>query len=213
LVVFSTLPVNSRMRAEWHYIVGKGAKEWALAGASGMARMRFEAIARRGAAALSDAGGSDWLIVWLDALRLASGTSRLITERSGTEQNTDGTGVAHHRSGIILRVCEMSANYCDELEGRAREAELRQKLQTQEDHAKAAKTLHPDGESVGQQIYRLRNECLLTEEQLAEKMKITTRTVQRHISDTCPPLSRQLTGYSRLFSKLLERQIVIKTMS
>jgi hypothetical protein len=207
---FRALPVNSRMRAEWHYIVGKGPKEWALAGASGMARIRFEAVARRGAAALTDAGGSNWLIVWLEAVRLASGTSRFITERSGTEQNTDGTGVAHHRSGIIWRVCEMSANYCDELEGRAREAELRAKLQTREDHAKAAKTVHSDGESVGRQIYRLRNECPLTEEQLAEKMKLATRTVQRHISDTCPPLSRHLTGYSRLFSKLLGRQIVIK---
>jgi hypothetical protein len=70
-----------------------------------------------------------------------------------------------------------------------------------------------DGESVGRQIDLLRNECQLTEEQLAEKMMITARTVQRHISDTCLPLSRSLTGYSRLFSKLLERQIVIKKMS
>ena len=106
---FRALRVNSRMRAEWHYIVGKGPKEWTLADASGMARIRFEAVAGRGAAALSDAGGSDWL-VWLEALRLASGTSRFIAERSGTEQNTDGTGVAHHRSGIIWRVCEASAN-------------------------------------------------------------------------------------------------------
>ena len=166
-----------------------------------------------GAAALSDAGGSDLLVVWLEALRLASGTSRFITERSGTEQNTDGTGVAHHRSGIIWRVCEASANYCDELEGRAREAELWAKVQTQEDRGKAAKTIHPDGESVGRQIDRLREECQVTKEQLAEKMKVTSRTVQRHISDTCPPRSRHLTGYSRLFSKLLGRQIVIRNMS
>jgi DNA-binding transcriptional regulator YiaG len=210
---FRALQVNSRMCAEWHYIVGKGPKEWTLAEASPMARIRFEAVARRGAAALSGAGGSDWLVVWLEALRLASGTSGFIAERSGTEQNTDGTGVAHHRSGIIWRVCEASANYCDELEGRAREAELRAKLKTQEDHAKAAKTVHHDGESVGRQIDRLRKECALTEEELAEKMKITTRSVQRHISDTCPPLSRSVTGYSRLFSKLLGRQIVIKNMS
>src|ERR1700722_4507118 len=89
---FRALLVNSRMRAEWRYIVGKGPKEWTLANASRMARIQFEAVARRGAAALSDAGGSDLLVVWLEALRLASGTSRFITERSGTEQNTDGTG-------------------------------------------------------------------------------------------------------------------------
>jgi hypothetical protein len=206
---FRALLVNSRMRAEWHYIVGEGPKEWTLADASPMTRIRFEALARRGAAALSGADVSDWL----EALRLARGTARFITERSGTEQNTDGTGVAHHRSGIIWRVCEASANYCDELQGRAREAELRRKIQAQEGRAKAVKTVHPDGESVGRQIDLLRNECQLTEEQLAEKMMITARTVQRHISDTCLPLSRSLTGYSRLFSKLLRRQIVIRKMS
>lgn len=210
---FRALQVDSRMRAEWHYIIGEAPKEWTLAGLSPMARIRFEALARRGAAALSDAAGSDLLVVWLEALRVASGTSRFIKERPGTEQNSDGTGVAHHRSGIIWRVCEASAIYCGEREGCAREAELRAKLQTREDHAKAAKTVRPDGESVGRQIDRLRKECPLTEEQLAEMMEVATRTVQRHASDACLPRSRSLVRYSRLFSKLLGRKIVIKHMS
>jgi DNA-binding transcriptional regulator YiaG len=210
---FRALQANSRMRAEWLYIVGKEPKEWTLDDAPRMARIRFEALARRGAAALSDADVSDLLVAWFEALLLASSIAKFRTERSGNEQNTDGTGVAHHRSGIIWRVCEASAIYCEELEGRAREAELRAKLQTQEDQAKTAKTVHANADSVGRQIDRYREEVPLTQEQLAEKMKITTRTVQRHISDACPPRSRHLVGYSSLFSKLLKREIVIKNMS
>jgi DNA-binding transcriptional regulator YiaG len=209
---FDALQVHGLMRAEWHYIVGSGFRQWGLGGAGGMARIRFEAFARRAAAALSDAGSTDLLGAWLEALRLWCGSSGFITERSGIEVNADGTEGAYHQAGVIWRVCVASASYCSELASGAREAELRAKLQAQEDRAKAGKAMHTNAVSAGRQIDRLRKECHLTEEQLAVEMKITTRTVQRHIYDTCPPRSRNLTGYSRLFSRLLKRQIVINNM-
>jgi len=68
-------------------------------------------------------------------------------------------------------------------------------------------------ESVGHQINRYREECRKTIEDLAEEMEISTRAVQRHIKDDCMPLARVLTGYERIFSKYLNKQIVIKKMS
>jgi hypothetical protein len=181
--------------------------------ASGIARIRFEALARRGAGSLSDTGG-DLLAVWLEALQrtLASGRSILLMERAGTELNDDGTEGAHHRSGIISRVCEVSAQYCDEWESRAREAEERKKLQAHEDRAKAVEIVRASSESVGHQIDRLRKEARMTLEKLADKMNLNIRTVQKHIADIITPLGRNLKGYERVFSKSLNRSIVIKNM-
>jgi hypothetical protein len=209
--MFRALQVNSRMRAEWHYIDGCGLRQWALTTASVTSRIRFIALARRGAAALSEAGGgSDPLDIWLEALLLVDRNSRLIMKRFGYEEDADGTEGAHHQTGMISRVCEASANCCDELESRAREAELRIKLQADEDRAKASEITHSSGESVGCQIDRLRKECRMTLEQLAGKVDLNIRTVQKQIADTYMPLGRNLTTYERVFSKSLDRKIVIK---
>lgn len=82
-----------------------------------------------------------------------------------------------------------------------------------EERAKATRSVHSDAGSVGRLIDGFRKECHLTEEQLAERMEVTTRTVQRHTSDVCRPRARHLTAYSRLFSRLLKRHIVINNMS
>jgi DNA-binding transcriptional regulator YiaG len=211
--MFRALHVNSRMRAEWRYTVGSEPKEWKVTETSGIARIRFEALARRAARALSDAGGgSDLLVAWLEALqlRLVSGRSILIMAREGTELNDDGTDGACHKSGMIWRVCEASAQYCDERESRAREAELGKKLQAQEDRAKASEIVRSSGESIGHQIDRLRKEARLTIEALAGKVNFNVRTVQKHIADDRVPLGRTLTAYERVFSKSLNRTIVIK---
>jgi hypothetical protein len=209
--MFRALQVNSRMRAEWHYIVGSGPREWTLTDASGIARIRFEALARSGAAALSDTGGSDLLVVWLEALRLARENSGFIMERFGYEQNAEGTERADHQNGIIFRVCEASVNYCSELGSRAGEAELRKKLQAREDESNASEVVD-SGESLGHQINQLRKESRMTVEELADRMKFNARTVQHHIADTRRPLGRNLRGYERIFSKSLQRKIVIKKM-
>jgi len=67
-------------------------------------------------------------------------------------------------------------------------------------------------ETVGEQINRLRNECNLTIEQLAEKIKVNARSVERHLAGDSVPYARNISAYERVFSKLLNRQVVIKKM-
>jgi hypothetical protein len=68
-------------------------------------------------------------------------------------------------------------------------------------------------ETVAFQINALREECRLTAEELAEKIDVDIRSVQRHLSSKSTPYARNLQRYEREFSKLLNRQIVTRKMS
>jgi len=68
-------------------------------------------------------------------------------------------------------------------------------------------------ESVGAQIKRLRDECQLTTEELAEEVELEVRSVQRHLANKATPYVRHLRTYQRTFSKLLNRQVVIGKLS
>jgi hypothetical protein len=81
----------------------------------------------RAASALSDPDSSDLLIAWLEALRLKSGNFKL--GRDGIEQNADGSEGTYHLTGTIERICEASADYCRELEGKGLEAETRKEME------------------------------------------------------------------------------------
>jgi hypothetical protein len=68
-------------------------------------------------------------------------------------------------------------------------------------------------ETIGAQINRLREEAShLSEEELAEKTGLDIRTVQRNIANETTPSGRNLRAYERVFSKLLNRQVVISKM-
>jgi hypothetical protein len=67
-------------------------------------------------------------------------------------------------------------------------------------------------EAIGAQINRLRDECHLTEEELAEKVDIDIRSVQRHLANEVKPYARHLRTYEMVFSKLLNRKVVIRKM-
>ena len=71
----------------------------------------------------------------------------------------------------------------------------------------------PKTEAVGAQIDRLRKECQLTPDDLAEGVEIDVRSVRRHLSGDSVPYDRNLWAYERLFSKLLQRQVFIRKMS
>lgn len=71
----------------------------------------------------------------------------------------------------------------------------------------------PKTETIGEQINRLREECRLTVEELAERIGIEPRSVQRHEAGTSTPYARHLRTYEKEFSKLLNRQIVISKLS
>jgi hypothetical protein len=62
-------------------------------------------------------------------------------------------------------------------------------------------------------IRALRDECRLTTEELAEEVNLDARSVQRHIAGKTQPYARHLRAYEGLFSKLLERKVVINKMS
>lgn len=84
-----------------------------------------------------------------------------------------------------------------------------QRAQTQPGRAskQSARTLKE--ETIGSQIRRLREECRWTIEELAEAIGIDERTVRRHESAEAKPQPRVLGSYERVFSKKLERKIVI----
>jgi hypothetical protein len=64
-------------------------------------------------------------------------------------------------------------------------------------------------ESVAVQIDRLRRECQLPADDLAEKVGMDIRTVRRHLNGGAIPHDRNIWAYQRVFSKLLNRQVVI----
>ena len=68
----------------------------------------------------------------------------------------------------------------------------------------------PKHESVAEQIEKLREESRLTFEELAEKIRVDPRTVQRHTAGDSIPYNRHISAYEVIFSKLLNRKIVIK---
>jgi ribosome-binding protein aMBF1 (putative translation factor) len=63
--------------------------------------------------------------------------------------------------------------------------------------------------TIGEQIKSLCEECKLTPDDLAEKMELDFRTVQRHMAGDMVPYNRHRWRYEKLFSMLLKRQVVI----
>src|SRR5208282_3489572 len=62
------------------------------------------------------------------------------------------------------------------------------------------------------QLHSLREECRWTVEELANKTRLSVRSVHRHLAGK-PPLDRNITAYERAFSKQLKRQVVINKMA
>ena len=67
----------------------------------------------------------------------------------------------------------------------------------------------PEPETVGQQIDRLRDECRMRAEDLAELLDCDPTTVYRHVSGSMTPRLKTLGAYERVFSKSLNRKVVI----
>ena len=68
-------------------------------------------------------------------------------------------------------------------------------------------------ETIAQQIEALRLLAGITQEKLAELLKITTRQVQRHIAGDATPNGLTLTAYNRIFKQLLGEKVVIEKKS
>src|SRR5580704_19188649 len=116
-------PTRKMLRADRDYIVGSGEPaKWTLIGAGSLsATLQFEVLAKRGASVLPHARGSDLLCMWLEAVSRESVNFKW-DDREGIEADAGNEGL-HHLTGTIWRLCEASANYCREMEGKTLEAE------------------------------------------------------------------------------------------
>jgi len=90
-----------------------------IRGGSNAVRVRFEALARRGAKRLTNRTSASLLDTWLDALKLDI-PSDLVGHVTLTNQDGDQREHAH---GEINRICQVSADFCYILESRALDAE------------------------------------------------------------------------------------------
>jgi hypothetical protein len=70
----------------------------------------------------------------------------------------------------------------------------------------------PVSESLPEQLNRLRRECRWTVDTLAEKVNLDVRTVQRHLAGSRKPRLAHIGAYERVFSKALDRVVLISEM-
>jgi len=86
-----------------------------------------------------------------------------------------------------------------------------EEITTPPPEAPSANVAQQSGEiaTVGTQILTLREECRWTIEDLAQAVNLHPVTVSRHHSGEITPRPRTLTAYERVFSKKLQRQVVI----
>jgi hypothetical protein len=210
------------LRADGWHIVGSSAPwEWWLDGhPGGFVSASFETLARRGASELTRVGTIDLLTVWLEALR-QDGSGFRVTG-SSSELPIGGGKRLDRQTGSILRLCETSATFCKKLESAALQSEFEKKQRNERQislSAPSAPLVEPKAETIAEQLNRLREECQLSPDELVEQLSIQidvtidVRTVRRHLSGNSVPYPRNLWAYQRLFSKLLNRKIVISKMS
>jgi hypothetical protein len=124
---FHSIADSGMLRADGWYLDGSNAPWdwWLEGGASDFICAAFGTLARRGASELAEAGATDLLIVWLEALR-QDGAGFRITG-SSSELPVGGGEPVRRLLGSIPRLCETSGTFCKKLEGRALQAEFKEK--------------------------------------------------------------------------------------
>jgi hypothetical protein len=182
----------------------------------------FDALARRGARMLEPPPTGNLALGWLEALwyEATHGPVRSTSEVMGQPQfPKEPLHPPVQVRGKIDRVFEASSALCRKFESVALqtefEAEQRKKLDAKLlrlDPIPEAATAPLSNETIAAQIQRLRDECRLTTEELAEKIELEPRSVQRHIAGDSIPYTRNLRRYETEFSKLLKRQVVIRKL-
>lgn len=135
-----------------------------------------------------------------------------------TSRGDDGKEVTSE-IGVIPRVCEAAADYCekrmpsDEPVERLRSTfdRLRDQRMTLADSP--SPTTQQGQTAMGDQIDALRLECGWTAEHLSELVNISPRSVYRHLSGKDTPSKLNLARYQRVFSQHLHRTVVISKTS
>ena len=223
------------LRAFWDSAANGGSGQWSLHGSVELAIESFTSLAERAAALLGQLIGRSALRFWLDTLKQRSPRYEPEVHESRREDNTVAAEV-----GKITSPCQASAECCYKLETEAIAKEagerrlirrrdpllaLLDSLPTQSPvspmvpatRSLSSQVPPPRGptpvETIGAQIERLRLECRLTVEELAEVLGVEVRSVYRHRSGQSTPRPGHLAAYERLFSQRLERKVVLSLMS
>jgi hypothetical protein len=138
--------------------------------------------------------------------------------------------------GFIPRVCEAAADYCEKRipEDESRER-FRRSMEKATDRFYGVSSTHIVAPVLGSyrsgwrrldvetpastapqqqeptciQLSKLREESRLTVEQLAERVKLDTRSVERHLAGKTIPRLAHIGCYEKIFSELLARHVVI----
>jgi hypothetical protein len=235
---FRNIPEATTLTAEWADLADTGVGIWFLTG-SNTARYSFEALAKRAAREITRGSNSDLLSVWLNELRRQHfGFKEMgFTVTSGPDEPEQ----KRCHSGRIDGICDVSANFCKKLEADEIQREFKENKQSRERNrafmeryyeakrparelrgeppeqtrpvSSRPKAVEPKTESVGEQLKRLRDECHVTAQELAELIDVEVRSFQRHLAGDSIPYDRYLRAYEREFSKLLNRKVVISKLS
>jgi DNA-binding XRE family transcriptional regulator len=68
-----------------------------------------------------------------------------------------------------------------------------------------------NGEPIAAQIKRLQAECDITAADMAEALEVDERSIYRHLAGKAKPRRKQIKAYEKLFSKLLQRSVTLRT--
>jgi ribosome-binding protein aMBF1 (putative translation factor) len=172
----------------------------------------FESLARRGASWFRPRPRGDLFAAWMKAIRKRNKGIPLdpfapalwdlsvdlcnVMEREALERER------------LFQKLEASSAAEPDLSERVRALEERLQRTTEADPMHAS-TDQGRSETPGEQIERLRQQCDLTLEALAEKVGIDPTNVSRHIRNLSKPTVRNRRRYERVFSSLLKAQILI----
>jgi hypothetical protein len=195
------------LQATWRQTTGtRPPVLWSLSKGFPSINLQFVPLAKRGARELPYSVTRDLLSTWLDAVKEhVPGGPKIGAVITGGVRMDES-------SGTILQICYRSTDLCSILESQALEAEYEAPLSLSPTPPAALPESHK-AETTGEQINRFRQKCRLTIEQLAEKIGVDRRTVERHIADKTVPYSRHISAYERVFSKIMKTQVVISKMS
>jgi ribosome-binding protein aMBF1 (putative translation factor) len=178
-----------------HWTVGGAADDQAIAHFRQLAVLAGRQI---------DPLSADAFSAWLNQIKA---TRPSWPERRDLLKDTEGETL-YVAQGAIEDVCRASADLCRILALEAQVTEHRPRLDAEPPNELPAAT-EPKLPSIGEQIDKLREECGLSIEELAEKMDLHSTSVSRHIHDESVPSRINRMKYQRLFSKLLKRDVVI----
>ena len=177
---------------------------WGIFGGTKQTRRQFESLAAIGGRKF-DPRARDPLKAWLETVRREYPARCYSLE---VHELPDGRDV-QPLGGSIHHVRDASADCCTLFAHRAIQDEPVKHIELSP-AIPAPSNPAPMPESTGEQLDDLREESRWTQEQLAGATGFDPTTVSRHIRDEMSPSIRNLGTYERVFSKRLNRKIVVR---